>query len=173
MKLNTKLLFLLLVFATLFLSCNKDSSDDGDYYVKMKIDGNWVTWKKVAGQVATETTPQLRSGFSLMAKNNAQTEDFNIQATVDNLQKFVPGTYTPDNSFLAASYTKFTSATDFKSYTGGGIMGGADTRYELIVTSVTDKVVKGSFSGTFLRNIENDDDLIHITEGEFSVQIIP
>ena len=172
MKQNTKLFFLLLLFIPFLFSCKKDSSDNSDYYIKMKIKGTWVTWKTAAGQLGKETNP-IRSGFSLMGKSDSGTEDFNIQASVDALPNFIPGTYTPDNSFLVASYSKKTSATDFISYTGGGIMGGADTRYELIITSVTDKVVKGSFTGTYLRKIDDVNDLMQITDGEFVVPIIP
>ena len=173
MKQTTKLFLFLLLCVPFFFSCNKDSSaDDSTYYLKLKIKGNWVTWKTTAGQLGKTTNP-VRSGFSLMGKNDSGVEDFNIQANVDNLPNFTPGTYTPDNCFLVASYTQKNGATDFKSYTGGGIMGGSDTRYELIVTSITDKVVKGRFTGTYLRSIEDDNDLMQITEGEFIAPIIP
>jgi hypothetical protein len=93
-----------------------------------------------------------------------------MSITVDG-SSFSPNTYSPDNSFIAVSYIKNSVTPNFEAYNGGGYLGGDDTRYGITITSITDKEVKGKFSGSYLRNASDDADL-EITEGEFAAQRI-
>lgn len=155
----------LILIIVLLSSCKKESS--GNYYVKFKMNGNWITWKSVMGEIYTEPG-SAKSDFDFTSHNDASSETFGIAIQID-AASFATGTYTPDNSFSDVVYTKKTSASDFEMYTGGGIMGGGDTRYEVTITSITSKEVKGHFTGTYLRNASDDTDLLAITEGEFVV----
>ena len=167
MRLSTfKHLFIFLVITGFLSSCKKDSSQDSAYYLKFKIDGNWVTWTKALGELVPDLSTN-QSNFALSAHDGVQSEVFNIGIQVNG--NFVAGKYTPDNSFLSVAYTKKTGTADFKMYTGGGIFGGPATRYEITITSVTDKVIKGNFKGTYLENSSNNTDTVAITEGEFVV----
>lgn len=157
----------LLLCLFLFSACTKDSSDSNNSYVKLKINGNWVTWKSVIGEIVADPG-STQSGFDFTSHNDANTESFALGITVDG-SSFSTGTYTPDNSFSSLSYMKKINTPDFESYNGGGIMGGSDTRYDITISSITNKMVKGSFKGTYLRNDADDTDLLVITEGEFSV----
>ena len=150
----------------LFSSCEKDGSGSKEYYVKFKVDGNWVTWSKVLGELVKDPGSN-KSDFALTGHSDSDKEIFNIGIQVNG--DFVPGTYNLSNSFLSVAYTKVIGATDFTSYTGGGIFGGPDTRYDITITSVTDKVIKGNFTGTFLENSSAPYDSVSITEGEFVI----
>jgi hypothetical protein len=162
--------FVLLALCSLFLiSCKKDSSGESTYYVKFKMNGNWITWQKAMGEVANDPSNPNQTGFTLSAQNDANTELLNIGVTV-NSNSLATGTYSPDNSFLSLSYMKNVNTSNITTYTGGGFLGGGDTRYEVTITAVTDKVVKGSFTGTFLRNMADDTDIVNITEGEFVLE---
>ncbi|MGN6401744.1 MAG: hypothetical protein ACTHMD_14910 [Flavisolibacter sp.] len=161
--------FLLMLCSLFFIGCKKDSSGESTYYVKFKMDGNWITWNRALGEVGNDPADPGRTQFSLSAQNAASTELLNIGVTV-NSGSLATGTYSTDNSFMALSYMKNTNTQNITSYTGGGFLGGGDTRYEVTITAVTDKVVKGSFTGTFLRNTADDTDVVNITEGEFVLQ---
>ena len=165
--LHPKSFIVLALCSLLFISCKKDSSGESTYYVKFKMDGNWITWQRAQGEVAID--PRNRAVFTLSAHNDANTEQFNIGVNT-NSSSLATGTYSPDNSFLSLSYMKNTNTANITSYTGGGTLGGGDTRYEVTISSVTDKEVKGSFTGTFLRNTADDTDVVNITEGEFVMQ---
>lgn len=161
-----KHIFIFLVIIGFLSSCKKEDSQDSEYYVKFKIDGNWVTWTKALGELVTDLSTN-KSEFALSAHSNAQSEVFNIGIQVNG--NFVAATYTPDNSFLSVAYTKKAGTADFKMYTGGGIFGGPATRYEITITSVSGKVIKGNFKGTYLEESSDNTDTVAITEGEFVV----
>lgn len=158
---------IILSFVAFLFSCKKEgSSQDNNYYLKFKIDNNWVTWSNALGDLSQEPGSN-KSGLNVSAQSSTQTEVFNIGIQVDG--NLATGTYTPDNSFMAVSYTKRTGTSNFTSYTGGGIFSGPDTRYEITITSITDKIIKGNFKGSYLVNDADDTDTLAITEGEFVV----
>ena len=164
-KLITLRMCVMLTLCVVLLSSCKKDSETGSY-IKFKMDGNWVTWKDVLGEIVPEPGG-TQSGFDFSAHSVGVTEAFALGIQVNG--NFSTGTYTPDNSFMSLDYTKKANTPNFTSYTGGGIMGGSDTRYEITITSITDKTVKGHFTGSYLRNISDDNDLLKITEGEFVV----
>ena len=169
MKQNTKLFFLLLLITPFFFSCSKDSSDDNGYYFKFKMNGNWITWKEALADVATQSG---QTNFNFSARNEGATEYIYMLINPNNGGNLVPATYTPDNSLLKVSYVKHISTTDFTNYSDDAFGSPADTRYEVTITSVTDKTIKGSFKGNYLTNDFNANDKLNITEGEFSLQRI-
>lgn len=154
----------LLMLCVLVSSCKKDSETSS--YIKFKMDGNWVTWKDILGEIVTQPGGN-QTDFDFSAHSVGVTEAFALGIQVNG--NMSTGTYTPDNSFLSLNYTKNANTSNFTSYTGGGILGGPDTRYEITITSITDKTLKGHFTGSYLRNISDDNDLVKITEGEFVV----
>ena len=122
----------------------------------------WAKWLTIRPTLT-------KQGLPYRLKIDASTELFNIGVTA-NSSSLATGTYSPDNSFLSLSYMKNVNTSNITTYTGGGFLGGADTRYEVTITAVTDKVVKGSFTGTFIRNMADDTDIVNITEGEFVLE---
>jgi hypothetical protein len=175
MKLLARGFFLLLLTAALFSSCKKESSSNSSnntHYVKFKVKGNWVTWNKVFARIITGSGSPSESGFELLSQSQAGTEKLNMGITVEG-SNFTSKIYSPDNSFMAVSYIKNAGTPNFETYTGGGFLGGSDTRYEITITSITDEEVKGKFSGSYLRNASDDEDLLEITEGEFAAARIP
>ena len=169
MKQNTKLFFLLLLCVSLFFSCNKDDSDDSGYYFKFKMNGNWITWKEALADLVTQSG---HTEFSLSSRNEGATEYIYMLINPNNGANLVPGIYTPDNSLLKVSYVKHLNATDFTNYSDDAFGSPPDTRYEVTITSVTDKTINGTFKGNYLTNDFNENDKLNITEGEFSLKRI-
>jgi hypothetical protein len=171
MKLTTinRIAFTLLVSAFLF-SCKKESSDEAtpSYYVKFKMEGNWVTWQKVVGELGPDLADNSKINFGLTANNNTQTEVLDISLQLDG-NTINPGTYNSDDHFLPVMYMKNANTANMEGYTLGSIDGQADSRYELTLTSITDKTIKGTFKGNHLVSIMADDEMVHITEGEFVI----
>jgi hypothetical protein len=174
MELLVNRIFILLATVIIFSSCQKDSSSSGGnaHFVKFKLKGSWVTWNNLFARVVTNAGSPSQSGFELISQSKTGSEVFDMGITL-NGSTFTTGTYTPDNSFMSISYIKNANTTDFVGYTGGGILGGGDTRYQINITSITDKEIKGTFSGSYLRNAADDNDLLEITEGEFVAERKP
>ena len=133
------------------------------------MNGNWITWKEALADLVTQSG---QTEFSLSSRNPSATEYIYMLINPNNGGNLVPGTYTPDNSLLKVSYVKHISTTDFTNYSDDAFGSPADTRYEVTITSVTDKTIKGSFKGNYLTNDFNANDKLNITEGEFSLQRI-
>jgi hypothetical protein len=169
MKRNTKLFFLLFLFATILSSCQKDSSSDSNYYFKFKMNGNWITWKDALADLVTQSG---QTEFSLSSRNEGATEYIYMLINPNNGGNLVPGIYTPDNSLLKVSYVKHLNAVDFTNYSDDAFGSPPDTRYEITITSITDKTINGTFKGNYLTNDFDDNDKLNIPEGEFSLQRI-
>jgi hypothetical protein len=174
MKLLLKGVFLFVATVLIFSSCKKESSSAGSnaHFLKFKLNGSSITWNNLFARVVTNTGSPSQSGFELISQSKTGSEVFNMGITL-NGSVFPTGTYTPDNSFMSISYLKNANTTDFVGYTGGGILGGSDTRYQITISSITDKEIKGTFTGSYLRNAADDNDLVEITEGEFVAERKP
>src|SRR5687767_6147884 len=146
MKLLLNRVFLFLATVIFLLSCGKENSNSNSntHFVKFKLKGNWVTWNNVFARVVTNVGSPTQSGFELISQSKTGSEVFDMGITLSG-SSFPTGTYTPDNSFMSISYIKNANTPDFVGYTGGGILGGGDTRYQINITSITDKEIKGTF----------------------------
>jgi hypothetical protein len=161
---------LTLLTALLFLmGCKKDNNDP-DYYVKLKINGNWVTWKTVAGELGPDFANATKTDFGVTANDDASTQVFDLTIQVDG-PNFNTGTYVSDNLnyWVVISYVSGANTANMKYYDIQDASNRPASKYTINVTSITDTELRGTFTGNYLLNY-TDDETIDITEGEFKVR---
>lgn len=163
-----KFLPLALVAGVLSLSsCKKDSDTaSSENYLKLKVNGSWVTWNKVNSELGKDLLDATKTNFTLMGSDDAVNTVFDISVQVDG-SNLGSGTYSSDNYYLPVTYTTNATSTNFKSYSNSGyIEGKPEPKYTLTITSVSSTSVSGKFTGNLL--IEDfDNSFVEITEGEF------
>ena len=160
----------LLITAFCFFSCKKNS--ESNYYVKLKINGNWVTWKTVVGELGPDLADASKTDFGVTANNDAMTDVFDISIQVDG-STFNTGSYDSDNSnyWVVVSYAKGAGTGGAKYYDIADAANHPVSRFLVNVTSITDKDLRGSFTGNYLYD-DFDGEVLDITEGEFFVRRI-
>jgi len=167
--LSLKTILLLSIIS--FFSCKKSSSDSNhDYYVKLKINGNWVTWKIVVGEIGPDLADATKTDFGVTANNDTNTEVFDISIQVDG-QNFATGTYDSDNGsyWVDISYAKALLTANSRYYMINDKAGLPPSRYLVTVTSITDKELRGTFTGNYLYD-DFADETLNVTDGEFFVK---
>lgn len=164
--LSLKTLLLLTAFS--FFACKKNS--DNDYYVKLKIDGTWITWKVVAGELGPDLGDPTKTDIGVTANDDAMKDVFDIAIQVDGTT-FNTGSYDSDNMtyWVVMSYTKDAATANFQHFDIGDNGSGTHSRYLVTISSITDETLKGSFVGNYLHD-DFDDESLNITEGEFYVR---
>src|SRR5215207_8482091 len=101
-----KTLSIILIVSVFLGSCKKESSSsESNYYLKFKMNGNWITWKKVVGELGPDLADPSKTDFGLTANNDTQTELVDMSIQVDG-SNFTTRTYTPDNYFMPVMYVK-------------------------------------------------------------------
>ena len=80
---------------------------------------------------------------------------------------FTTGTYDSDNIATWFDYKKDINTFDPVFYSLGA-NGTEISRYHITISSITTKVLEGSFTGNFIVN--DDGDRMNITEGQFRVE---
>jgi hypothetical protein len=163
-------IFLILLCA-LFFSCKKHSDPkDTGYYVKYKLDGVAVTNTKLnySWLQPNGTIPNMVD-FQMYSNTNDYKHGLGI--TVQRLGGVTTGTYNSENSsyIVIADYFKNQGNTDERDYTIESASGMASPSFTVKITEITDKHIKGTFTGNYLHD-PNYDESIQITEGEFFVK---
>jgi hypothetical protein len=162
-------IFLLAILA--FVSCKKDSSDSNvssDYYVKFKMNGNWVTWKTAVGELGPDLADATKTDFGVTANDDAQKNILDISVQVDG-SNFNTGSYDSDNGnyWVVMSFLKDANTATMKYYD----LSGSSSKYIVNVTSITSTELRGTFTGNYLYD-DFDQESLPITEGEFFVKRI-
>jgi hypothetical protein len=75
------------------------------------------------------------------------------------------GVYKSDDYFMPVFYIQ--SAPELRFYTQRDDGGSDDSKYSITITSITDKSISGHFTGNYLENTSEENDLVEITEGQF------
>jgi hypothetical protein len=165
---SLKTIVLLAAFS--FFSCKKNS--DNNYYVKLKINGTWVTWKVVVGELGPDLANSAKTDLGVTANDDAMKDVFDISIQVDG-SNFTTGSYDSDNSnyWVIVSYAKDAGSAGSKYFDIEDDSNRPPSRYIVNVTSITDKELRGSFTGNYLHDYF-DDESLDITEGEFFVKRI-
>lgn len=168
-KRTRAIMFLLTVLA--FISCKKDSSgtnSNTDYYVKFKMNGNWVTWKTVAGELGPDLADASKTDFGVTANDDAQKNVLDLSVQVDG-STFNTGSYDSDNGnyWVVISFLKDANTATMKYYD----LSGTSSKYIVNVTSITSTELRGTFTGNYLYD-NFDQESLPITEGEFFVKRI-
>jgi hypothetical protein len=167
MKINyLKLLLLLMVIS--FFSCKKKS--DNDYFVKLKINGTWVTWKTVAGELGPDLADPSKTDLGVTGNDDAMKDVFDLSIQIDG-SNFTTGSYDSDNGnyWVIVSYAKNAGAANSQYFDISSVSGQPDSKYIVNITSITDKDIRGTFSGNYLSEFISDE-MLNLTEGEFFVR---
>jgi hypothetical protein len=164
----TSLKLLLLLTAISFFSCSKKSGND--YYVKLKINGNWVTWKTVAGELGPDFANAAKTDLGVTGNDDAGKDIFDLSIQIDG-PNFTTGSYDSDNSnyWVIVSYAKNAAAANSQYFDISSVNGQPDSKYIVNITSITDKEIRGTFTGNYLSEFITDD-MLNLTEGEFFVR---
>jgi hypothetical protein len=170
MKVKSFKTVILLLAIVSFFSCKKDSSSS-DYYVKFKLNGNWVTWKKVvAGELGPDLADPTKTDFGVTANDDAINNVLDISIQV-NSTNFATGSYDSDNSnyWVVVSYMKDANTANMKLFDITDAPSQPPSKYIVNVTSITPTELKGTFTGNYLSDW-NTGEMMNITEGEFFVK---
>ena len=167
-----KLLLNLCLFISLSLiisSCKKDNGES-DFYLKIKVNGNWVTYDQAYCELGPDLGDPSLTDFVVNGGNDNELMSLSIQSTGD----IVPGSYNTGAVsppyYMLVDYWKI-SQTDIQVFDHYGPGTGVDPFYTLNITSISAKEVRGNFTGNYLYNSSEDESIL-ITEGEFVAQRI-
>jgi hypothetical protein len=167
MKILSLKTFVLLVIIS-FFSCKKNSNHD--YYVKLKIDGNWITWKIVVGEIGPDLADATKTDFGVTANNDSKTDVFDISVQIGG-NNFTTGTYDSDNGnyWVDISYAKDVGTGGSKYFFINDALNQPASRYLVNVTSITSTELRGSFTGNYLYD-DFVGETLNVTDGEFFVK---
>jgi hypothetical protein len=164
----------LLLLPIIIFSCKKDNdksqpAEEG-YYVKLKIDGTWVTWKVVAGELGEDLADPTKTDFGVTANDDAMKDVFDISIQVDG-GTVVAGDYASDNPdyWATVSYAKDIGTANAEYFDIEDAPSSPASKYIVHIQSINDTELKGSFTGNYLFNFSSGTTK-NITEGEFFVQ---
>lgn len=154
-----------------FTGCKKDAKNDNDnseYYLKFKINGNWVLWTNALSELGTDLDDATKTNFAFQGNSADTRESFGISLQVDG-NSLGQGTYNSDDYFMPGGYsiTRNTSTTWYDLSDSE-----PRSKYYLTLINITPTTIKGSFTGNFFVNSSDDSDTIAITEGEFFLKRI-
>ena len=166
-----KLLFICFATVLLFSSCKKNN-DNSDYYVKLKIDGNWITWTTVVGELGPDLADPSKTDLGVTANDDAQKDVFDISIQIDG-SNFTTGAYATDNPnyWVFIAYAKDLGTVNAQGFLVNDKMGLPPSKFTVNILSITDDAIRGNFIGNYLYD-DNADEVMNLTEGEFFVQRI-
>jgi hypothetical protein len=172
MKTSSLKIIVLLLTILSFYSCKKDSSGTSGYYVKFKLNGNWVTWKTVVGELGPDLGNPAKTDLGVTANDDAQNNVLDISIQIDG-SNFATGTYASDNSnyWVVMSYLKGANTANMNYFDIQDAASGPASKYIINVTSITDTEIRGTFTGNYLFSYDSQESM-NITEGEFRVRRI-
>jgi hypothetical protein len=158
----------ILLLATVFVAASCSSDDDnnnnvpvvpsGNYFVKAKVDGADYANSPYVTPAATLNAGTLNIQSSTSSGNSIQIQIPNYNGE---------GTYLSGSNNLAYGYINFSrlgpgfSFHSFTSVRGAG---------EVVVTSVTDTEIEGTFHAIAPENDDDSTDEVQITEGTFKLK---
>lgn len=158
----------ILLLATVFVAASCSSDDDnnnnvpvvpsGNYFVKAKVDGADYANSPYVTPAATLNAGTLNIQSSTSSGNSIQIQIPNYSGE---------GTYLSGSNNLAYGYINFSRlgpGFSFHSYTS---VRGAG---EVVVTSVTDTEIEGTFHAIAPENDDDSTDEVQITEGTFKLK---
>jgi hypothetical protein len=159
----TRAALAVILISFLFFSCKKNK--DSGYYVKFKINGAWVTWKDALGEIGPDLADSKKTNFGLTAMSDDEKNAFDITLQVGNTV-IPPGTYSSDNYDVSLLYFKNINSVDAEYYRPEAVTGRPDPLFTVTLTTVTDKQIRGTFTGNYLVEMTSGE-IVEITEGEF------
>ena len=163
------LYFTLSVLIVTSFSCKKDSNDS-DYYMKLKVDGTWITYNNVLAENGPDLGDPNLHDLVVNGYSSDQKDIFSI--AIQDGAPIASGTYETDNGNYWAFLDWLTGANtaDMRSFDIDDAPSMAPSKYIITITSITDNEIRGSFTGNYLYDdFANDpnDAVREVTEGEF------
>lgn len=152
-----------IVVSFLFVNCKK--SNDSAYFVKFKVDGNWITWNKAVGEIGPDLADDSYTNFGLTATSDDEKNMLDISLQVADTE-MPTGTYSSDNYTIFFFYLTNINSANAEHYREEAVNGRPDPHFTITLTSVTDDKIRGTFTGNYLVEM-NSGEIVEITEGEF------
>jgi len=169
-----KTLLFTVTIALFTLSCKKSSTSGSPYYIKATVDGTAKTFNVNA--MAMKMTAAGITSISVFGnvKSAADLEGINIGINnTPSSKPIVAGTYTETNTadFVTAGVYNPGSQT---VVWGAGQYPSPTHPLTIVITSIDDKTIKGTFSGDFYytntATVQIGPDKKTFTNGEFNVK---
>lgn len=161
----TRIFTLALALLTIvFSSCKKEGASDSKYYVKFKKNGTWITWTRALSELGPDLADDSKTNLGITGYSKNANEQINLTIQVGG-PVLGTGVYKSDDYFMPVFYIENTPELNF--YTQRDEGGIDDSKYTITITSITDKSISGHFTGNYLENSMEENDLIEITEGQF------
>lgn len=152
------------IFAT---SCIKKNNDP-EKFLKVKIDGNWVTYEQTLADISPNMTDPQKMDLTIYA---GQPDNY-ISVGLRNIPEIAEGSYTTGNGgytlFVSARQTESGTTSDYHS----SFYFGPDPvpSYTLNITSLSNTEIRGTITGNFLPHMSEDEKLM-LTEAEFVMEL--
>lgn len=151
------------MLAVLLFSCSKsdDNNNDGNYFIRAKVNGELVEFKQTA--IANKTAKTITGTAFRNMQNNFPFFSFDIES--DNA--ISAGTFR-ENNYSFIMIFRYGLGVDelFHSQMG------EEEDFLFVVDRITNEVAEGSFQGT-IRNAYNSSQSINVTEGRFLLKVVP
>jgi len=165
MKSTYPIFFTVYVLLLASTGCKKNNNNVpiSQYYLKIKIEGNWVTWKNSLAEIGPDLDNPTKTNFSFQGASDDNKEGFGMSLQV-NGSSITNVTYSSDDYIMPGEYTinENGSTTRYQLSDNGPF-----SKYTITITSITATEVKGNFAGNFFVNTAINTQTIAITEGEF------
>lgn len=169
MRKNIRTLLFAFTLLSLVTGCKKntDKTEDG-YYLKFKVDGNWVTWTNALAELGKDLDDDTKTNFSLQGTSADMKQSFGISFQVDGTS-IGTGTYSSSDYFMPIDYSVTNGGTTTWYSDKDGL---EPSVYKVTLNNITETTIKGSFTGNFLADDSAEEKTIAITEGEFYLKRI-
>jgi hypothetical protein len=151
------------ILAVLLFSCNKsdDNNNDGNYFIRAKVNGELVEFKQTA--IANKTTKTITGTAFRNMQNNFPFFSFDIESE----NSISAGTFRENNNSFIMIFRYGLGVDElFHSQMG------EEEDFLFVVDRITNEVIEGSFQGT-IRNAYNFSQSIAVTEGRFLLKVVP
>jgi hypothetical protein len=171
-----KTICLSLLIALTFFSCKKDNTDT-TYGIKCNINGVPKTFN-----IQMRAQRELDNGYksvSFIGLNNSSSEEYlgGMVLNIPSQKEITAGTYTDASSEFEVLFTYSLSYSGPDYEAGSSLYEYAQYRgvtvsnpLKLTITSISNDVIKGTFSGDFYIDANPDNEKKSITNGEFAVK---
>jgi hypothetical protein len=163
---RTSLLLLLISYSFFLSSCKKDGNDP-DYYFKIKVDGNWITYEGANCELGPDLGDPSLTDFVVNAGDDDVLVSVALQSTGDiNTGAYVTSAVSPPYYLLVEYWKIMQNDIQIFDCASAPLAGGSEPEFTLNITSISNSEIRGTISGNFLHNY-TEDETINVTEGEF------
>jgi len=167
-------LLAIVCFPLLFASCKKDHSADEstDYYISAKVGGTLKTYEALTHAIKVQVDTVYTIALSANAAQGSAEQLFLIIGRAN--QPISTGTFTDEgesneNLIVASGYNPGTS--DEANIYAAGLQEDNNPRLTITITTLTDKSITGTFSGTYYDHGGDGTGIIAVTEGKFHLPV--